>query len=263
MAERRERVGVGRAGGALADGEDANDRVELVGDRHELARKAPRQFVAGEPRPVVVNDRLGYHGRLARRVGVAEAHDALEGGELDDRMRYEVGLGEVRRAGRVGGLVGRRVDRSGKRSCERLDPRHLGAERPELLVKNDAVELVDVALERAREVLVHEERSVGQTRADHPLVAGDDRVGARGVAVVDHEEARKQAAVGVLHREVPLVALHRLFHDLARHGEERVVEPAHARPLGTPRGSRPRQTSSRAPRRAHRAPRRRDRALRG
>jgi hypothetical protein len=55
VAAQRERVLV--AGGQLADAEQADQRLQLVGQRHHQADVAARQRVAGEARLVVVLDR--------------------------------------------------------------------------------------------------------------------------------------------------------------------------------------------------------------
>ncbi len=57
--------GILGAGGLLADGEDAGERVELVGDRHRDAGAARGQLIARAARQVVLADRLGDLGRLA------------------------------------------------------------------------------------------------------------------------------------------------------------------------------------------------------
>ena len=106
MREAAKRVRVRRAGRCLPDREDAHDGVELVRGRDEHARERCGQRVAGEPRPVVVEDRLGHALRLARGKRVVAAHDALERRELDDRVRDEVGLGQVRGAGGIRLVVG-------------------------------------------------------------------------------------------------------------------------------------------------------------
>ena len=48
-----------RAGGPLADGEDAGQRVELVGERERLPVRVSGQRIAGEARQVVLPDRRG------------------------------------------------------------------------------------------------------------------------------------------------------------------------------------------------------------
>ena len=75
------------------------------------------------------------------------------------------------------------------------------------------------------EVLVVEERGIREARADDALVSADDRVGALGVAVVHDDERARERAVRRLDGEVALVRLHRGLEDLARHAQERLVEP--------------------------------------
>ena len=69
--------------GHLADAEDADQRVELVGQRDRDARRLPfGQRVAGEARPVVLRDRAATASVLAVVQRVIAAHDALQLGEL-------------------------------------------------------------------------------------------------------------------------------------------------------------------------------------
>ena len=84
----------------------------------------------------------------------------------------------------------------------------------------------DARVEPLPAVLVEEEPGVGEPRAQHALVAGDDgrRVARREVA--DEQEAVGEPARVVRQREVALVELHREDQALLRHGEERGVERA-------------------------------------
>ena len=65
VAAQRERILV--AGGHLADAEQADQRLELVGQRDDQADAVARQRVAGEARLVVVLDRVGDRRRPGRR----------------------------------------------------------------------------------------------------------------------------------------------------------------------------------------------------
>ena len=74
------------------------------------------------------------------------------------------------------------------------DALDLVGNRSELLVEDDAVELLGLLLERDLEVLLPEEAGIGETRGEHPAVALDDC----GAAVIRsdvrdaHESWRKQ-----------------------------------------------------------------------
>lgn len=77
----RERVG--RAGGTLADREQAADGIELVGQGDQLAHRGVGQRIAGEARLIVLADGLGDLRRFPGGGGIVAAHDALDAGELD------------------------------------------------------------------------------------------------------------------------------------------------------------------------------------
>ena len=121
MATQRERVLV--AGRQLADAEQADQRLELVGQRDDDADLVARQGVAGEARLVVVFDGFGDRRGLAVVARVVAAHGALQLGELADHVGQQIGLGELR--GAVGVAAERfvadapRRDRAGDRAHAR------------------------------------------------------------------------------------------------------------------------------------------------
>ena len=56
---------VARAAGLLTDGEDAGQRIELVGERHGIADAGGRQRIAGAARQVVLARSLRRPRRLS------------------------------------------------------------------------------------------------------------------------------------------------------------------------------------------------------
>ena len=99
-----QREGVPRAGRLLADGEEADQRVDLVGQRHGDADRRGRAAVVGPERRVMLGDRVGDCRRLAVMERVVAAHDALQLGELADHAGREIGLGQPRRAPALRGI---------------------------------------------------------------------------------------------------------------------------------------------------------------
>ena len=93
MAAQRERVLL--AGRLQADGPDADQGFQLVGQRHGEAGVRRRQGVAGEARLVVLGGGQRHFLVLAVVAGVVGAHDALQLGELADHVGQQVGLGQL------------------------------------------------------------------------------------------------------------------------------------------------------------------------
>ena len=227
-AAQSERVLV--AGRHLADAEHAGERLELVGERDRLRDAARGQRVAGEARPVVLLDRVGDRRRLAVVLRVVASHHALQLGELADHVGDEIGLREQRRAVGGGGVGAELRGDLPREEAEPVDAIRL---RAELVVVDDAAQPVDARGERLPAILVEEELRVGEPRAQHALVAGDDR---RGIVRLEVATSRKRwlslpSRVG--EREVFLVLLHRQDQALLRHREERRIEAARVddRPL--------------------------------
>ena len=98
--------------------------------------------------------------------------------------------------------------------------------RAQLVVVDDAAELGDARRERGLAVLVEEEFRVGEPRAQHALVALDDRRRIVRLDVADQQEAMRELARVVGQREVFLVLLHGQDQAFLRHGEEGGVECA-------------------------------------
>src|SRR5690606_28730627 len=102
--------GVLGAGRLLVDGEEADEGVELVGQRDGDGQGGGGDGVQGPLRLVVVADGVGDGVGVAGGADVITAHDALQLRELADHAGGEVGLGE---AGRVFGLVRVGADQGG------------------------------------------------------------------------------------------------------------------------------------------------------
>jgi hypothetical protein len=110
----------------------------------------------------------------ARRV--VAAHDALQLGELADHVGQQVGLGQQARRGlRAPGLVApQHLARSRARAPHALDAFALAAE---LVVVDHLRQACGTRPRASSSVLLEEELRVGQARAHHAFVAGDDALG--------------------------------------------------------------------------------------
>ena len=102
-AERRaaKREGVLRAGGLLVDRPEADQRIELVGERHGDGDRVGGHAVGRSDRPVVILDRGRHRQVLAFGSGVVAPHQALQFRELADHLGDQIGLGEL------GGALGK------------------------------------------------------------------------------------------------------------------------------------------------------------
>ena len=123
---------------------------------------------------------------------------------------------------------------AGQRRDQAAEPAGLVGERAELLVEHHGAEALGHGRQALGEVAVVGELGVVEAAVEHALVAARDQRRRRRVAVGDVEERRQQPAVGVAHREVPLVALHGRDQHLVRQPQVPLVEGAagDARPLG-------------------------------
>ena len=92
MAAQGERILVSR--GHLADAEQADQRFQLVSQRHHHAGQVARQFIAGKARFVVIFDGRRHFGVFTVVQGVVAAHDALQLGELADHVGHQISLGQ-------------------------------------------------------------------------------------------------------------------------------------------------------------------------
>ena len=221
-AAQRERILV--AGGHHADAEEADQGVELVGQRHRGGDVARGQRVAGKARLVVGLDGVGHHLALAVGERVVAAHDALQLGELAHHVGDEVGLGQARGALRRGDVA---VQLGGDRACQRLEALDALELAAELVVIDHRRQARQAGLELLLLVLLEEEARVRQARAHHAGVAGDDVARVGHPHVGDDQEAVEQLAGAVEEREVLLVGAHGQDQAFLRHGEEFGLEFAH------------------------------------
>ncbi len=195
-AKRRapQRIGVLAAGRLLVDRPEADERVELVGERDRDRNRRRRNAVVRPLRLVVVFDRRGDARLLALGGRVIATHQPLQLRELADHFGREVGLGEMRRARRK---LSVRADLRRKLARQRLDALDPLALRPELLVKDDEVKFLQPLVERLRGLVLRvrqgreigppEMARVGEARAHDAAVAGRDRR-----AVVGGDEVRDE-----------------------------------------------------------------------
>ena len=116
-----------------------------------------------------------------------------------------------------------------------LDPFVL---RAKLFVEHDLLELRQSRLKRHFKIAVPEEFGVGKPRADHALIAGDDRLAAVGGRHVgnENEPVGEPRGRSVAQHETFLIVADGRLNDFRRHPEEFLIEAAHQdhRPLGEP-----------------------------
>ncbi len=179
----------------------------------------------------MVGDGVGDDFVLFLVERVIAAHHALQLGELADHAGGQIGLGEDR--GALGEVwIG--ADECRDVARQHAHPLHPVILRAELVVEDDLAQLRHAVLEHHLAVLVPEELGVGEPRADHALIAGDDRRAAiLGLEIGDHDEAVGEV-VAAPEREAFLMRLHRGCEHLGRHVHEALVECAHQhhRPFG-------------------------------
>ena len=224
-AAQRERVG--RARGALANGEQAANSVELVGDGHDAANAFGRHIVARETRTVVVGDGTRHGVGLAGSLGVVAAHDALHAREFHNRARDQVGLGQIGGALGVGGFLARHASVGGDGLGERNNAIGLGARGAKLFLEHDGVEAFNVIFERALQVFVVEELRVVKASSHDALVAVDDVRFELRIAIRGDKELIRKRSIGVEQREIALVHKHGVNSDFLRNRQEQLVELAH------------------------------------
>ena len=227
-----QRVGVLGAGRLFVDREEADQGIQLVGQRHGDADRRGRAAVVGAERLVMLRDARRRPGRPAFAQGVVAAHDALKLGELSDHAGDQIGLGEPGGQPRLIGIGA--GDEGGQFSRQRLHPGNFLGDRAELCVEGDRIERRNALFQLHLAVLVPEELGVRQAGAQHALVAGDHGGAAvRGGRVGDHDEAGGELAGGVGRGEVFLVRPHGGGQHLRRHVHELLIDGAaqHDRPF--------------------------------
>src|SRR6185437_3215980 len=177
-------------------------------------------------RPVVLRNRDGDTGRFAVVQCVIAAHRPLQlrkfGDHVGDEVRFRQQCGAVRE--RVRG-----TDAGADVAGEKAQSLHPIVQRAELVVIDDAAQALDTRRERLPAVLVVEEFRVSKPRAQHALVAADDRRRILARDVAHEQEAVDELSVHIGEREILLVLLHRQDQALLRDSEKGGIE----RPFNT------------------------------
>ena len=170
---------------------------------------------------------------LPHRGRVITAHHALLACKLDDGVRHQVGLAQVRGTAGVGCQVSTQVCLAGNRKRKLLNALGLGKHAAELLLEGDLGQALTELVEGDLQVLLVEELGVVQTGTHDALVAVDHALGVLGLAVRNDHELTRQFAFAVIDREVALIGEHGLADDLVRDLEELLIEGTdeHRRPL--------------------------------
>ena len=182
--------------------------------------------VAGSASPA---NRGRYCSRIASQTSagspsckrVVAPHHALQLREFADHRGKQVALREL---GRPGCECRVAADGSADRPGQRAYALGLVVQRAEPRLEGHALECVASRRERLLAILRVEERCVGEPRPDHALVASDDLGRIQALDVRHRDEPGHQPPLGVAHREVPLVILHRCDRDLLRQLEEAGLE---------------------------------------
>ena len=121
----------------LIDRPEADQRVDLVGQRDRHAHRIGRHAIGGPLRLVVLLARGGDGGVLALRQRVVFPHQALQFGEFADHFGQQIGLRQMRGAL---GLFDIGADQRRDLRRQPLDPLDALGLRAELLVKHDLLE---------------------------------------------------------------------------------------------------------------------------
>ena len=219
-----QRIGVLAPRRLLVDRPEADQRVELVGERDRDRDRIGRHAIGGAERLVVILAGRGDACVLALGAGVVVAHQALQLGELADHLGQEIGLGEPRRALR---LLDVGADQRRQLAASRSMRSMRSALRAELLVEDDVLELRQPLFERRLQIGLVEELRIRQPRADDALVAGDDGRAAVGRLDVGDEDEAVGERLALAHHEAFLVGADGGADHLGRDLEERLLERAH------------------------------------
>ena len=86
--------GIFVASGSLADGEDAQQSVQLVSDGQDPARVSLRQGGPGAPGLILLVQGPGDFLRLSGDQGVMPPHDPLQLRKLAHQVRQQIALGQ-------------------------------------------------------------------------------------------------------------------------------------------------------------------------
>ncbi len=147
-------------------------------------------------------------------------------GKFADHLGQQIGLAELRRALGLGDIG---ADDRRKMARQRNDARDALGLGAELLVEHDVLELRQPVFQPRLQIGLVEELRIRQPRADHALVAGDDRLAAVGrLDVRDQNEfVGELRRFRIAHHKAFLVVADGGADDLFGDGEERLVERAH------------------------------------
>ena len=230
--------GVFRARRLFIDGPEADERVDLVGERDGDGDGVRGDAIAGALRFVVILDGDADIVLLALQFRVTAAHEALRLRKFADDFRHQVGLAEF---GGARGVVGVGSDERREFPRQRLDAIDALALRAELLVEHDVqraqlghalVEQAALVGEVGQGLLVGlpEIQRVRQAGAHDAAIARRDGLAAIGGENVRHQnELVRQLAVGLAQHEAFLVGANGGANDLGGNVEEGFVEFAHQR----------------------------------
>ena len=160
---------IARAAGLLTDGEDARERIELVGQRKRIAEGRRRQGIAGCTRQVLLREGLGHGGRLAIGKGVVAAHGALQIRKFSRPSPSADRIWPVVRRAR-GVAIG--TDVGGDRASQSAEALGARAERAELSLEGHRIEPGAAMLQRLPAILLPEEAASARRASHHALVSG-------------------------------------------------------------------------------------------
>ena len=93
-----QRKGILRARRLFVDGPEADQRVDLVGERNRDGDGIGGHQIVRAFRPIVILAGVRYRLVLILRLGVVAAHQALQFGKFADHFREQIGLAQQRRA---------------------------------------------------------------------------------------------------------------------------------------------------------------------
>ncbi|MNH00386.1 hypothetical protein D3C79_595770 [compost metagenome] len=205
----------------LPDAEDTGQGVHLVGDRQRTGHQRFRQRITGKARLILLVQRNGNVFRFAVVARVVHAHHALGVGEFEHHVGHQIAL---RQQARAGSVVNVGTNLAGNPARQRLDAIGLVAQGAQLLLEQHGFQTRQVVFQTFFAVGVEEELGIGQTRAHHLLVTGDDLLRIFGFDIRHEDKVRQQFARGVIHREILLVALHGVHQRFRRHRQEFLFE---------------------------------------
>jgi len=196
-------VRISRAGRLFAGCQQADNRVQLVRQRHGRpgdcrfaeVRTRRRRVGFDTHRQIVKIDRLPHVFGQPLVPGVDAADGPLQLRELAHHVGRQVRLRQQRRLRRrgSGALVGAE-QRSRNPSGKVLDPLRLLPVRAELLVKDQRQEPIDAGLERDPAIGFPEEPGVAQPRRHDPLGIPRDRTLVVRLGIDDGKERVLQPA---------------------------------------------------------------------